>query len=366
MWLVGFKSTCKNIMERLATSPVGSSKNKILFFHSLIPHDPITFKRTDLSSQSLFFQPLEFTLENYWGEMGFFVGQVAQLTRHLKQLGIYDKSLVIITGDHGHHIGKLQELYGDDFEGTQGGPWSTKAHMYNAAVLIKPPFKTGPLEISKAASSTLGLRPLVQKYLANETADLLKDFEIKGKNKVVVFKDGSFDPYQYTADHVVLEFTGNVSALAQEFKNSKDDPSHIIGRKITDVAKYLDGEWIKEPAGAWLKDKPAKLLVNTSGVEGKVYRLQLGCAGLINKQYPKQRIKVWLNNKQIGMFLLEKPGINMVELDIPANLLINGANEFKFEPLDAISPKEIGAWDNPQPLSVFLYSFQIIASGDKL
>ncbi len=367
MWLVGYKKISNDIMNRLMTTPVGKSQNKILFFHSMIPHVPLVFKSEHLDLPPFFLKPLELSVENYWNEMGFFVGQVSRLLEHMKEIGIYDRSLIIITGDHGHFIGEKSELYSyagsEDFEGLQKGPWARIAAMYNAAILIKPPFKTGELQISRAASSTLGLRPLVQRYLIDEKSDLLKEFEIVGKNKVVVFKNKiQSNPYESSDDHVVLEFAGNVSSLAQEFVKETGEGQNLsreIGPKIVNAFGYIDDQWIKEPGGAWLKEKPAKLMLNGVGIENKAYKLKMVCTPLINKQHPQQRVRVWLNGKELEMISISTPGEKTIELDIPKNLLVNGINEFKFEPLDAISPKEIEAWDFPQPISVYLSSFSV-------
>ena len=373
MWLVGYKKNSKDIMDRLATAPIGKSKNKVLFFHNMIPHAPIVFKRKDLESMPIFLEPLELTVENYWEEMGFFLGQVNHLLDHMKHIGIYDRSLIIIVGDHGHFIGGQDKLYdypgAEDFEGTQKGSWARAAAMYNPGILIKPPLKRGSLQISRVASSILGLRSLIKQYLASEDLDLSKDFETLGKSKVIVFKDKiSSNPYDVSDDHVVLEFIGNVSSLAQRF--AKDtwkgrDLSYKVGTKTTDVTKYLDGYWIKEKenGGAWLQGKPATLILHTSGVEKKIYKLLMVFSGLINERHPEQRVRVWLNGNELGMASITTPGKNTVELDIPMNLLVNdGVNEFKFEPLDAISPLEIGAWSTPSPISVFLYSMQLLES----
>ncbi|OJW50109.1 MAG: hypothetical protein BGO67_01915 [Alphaproteobacteria bacterium 41-28] len=369
MLLVGYKKTSKDIMERLAVAPIGKSKNKILFFHSMVPHAPLVFRRKYLKSMPLFLKPLEWNVENYWDEMGFFVGQVTRLLDHMKRIGIYDNALIIVTGDHGHFIGEQDDLYKypgtEDFDGIQKGPWARTAAMYNAAILIKPPLMRDSLQISRVASSTLGLRPLIKRYLTDKTSDLLKDFEILGKNKVVVFKDKiKSNPYEVVDDHVVLEFTGNVSSLPEEFvKNiSKyNDISYKIGMKITDIGEYLVGPWIRDNDHAWLKGRPAKLVIRPSGVEKKIYKLQMVLKGLLNNKHRVQRVRLWLNDKELGMLSIKKRKKNMVELEIPMDLLVNDSiNEFKFEPLDAISPKEINAWTTTVPLSIFLYSFQIL------
>lgn len=323
----------------------------------------------------LILKPLELNVENYWDEMAFFVGQLNRLLEHMKRVGVYDKSLIIVIGDHGHFIGDQDSLYtypgAEDFEGHQNGPWARTAAMYNAAILIKPPGKEGSLQISRAASSTLGIRSLIKRYLADETSDLLNGFEILGKSKVVAFKDNiSSNPYEISNDHVVLEFAGNVSSLAQQFE--QDAWKHInisykMGTKITDLSEYLTGHWLKIKGHAWLKGKPAKLVIRPSGVEKKPYKLQMVLKGLLNKRHLVQRVRVSLNNKELGTFSITKRKKNTVDLDIPMNLLVNDSiNEFKFEPLDAISPKEIGAWATIDLLSIYLYSFQLLEAGEQL
>ena len=376
MWIAGYKKTSKNIMDRLALAPIGKSKDKILFFHSMIPHVPIVFKRQNLESMPLFLKPLELTVENYWEEMAFFLGQLTHLFDHMKRLGIYDKSLIIVTGDHGHPIGTQPSLDdhpgSTDFEVFQKGTWTYIAGMYNAAILIKPPLQSGKLKISKAAASTLGLRPLIKQYLTDEASDLLKNFEILGKNKVVVFKNNvTPDPYGYPDNHVVFEFRGNVSALAQQLKKDLWNNCNIVyklGTKVTDVSEYVDNAWLSpENEGVWLQNRPATLCMRIPNIEKKFYTLHMDVSGLVNKQHPVQKIRVSLNDKVLGIISITTSlKKQSVDLEIPMNLLVgNGVNVFTFQPLNAISPKEIGAWDFDSPLSMFLRSFQLIPLQEK-
>lgn len=368
MWLIGYKKSSKEIMDRLAVSPIGKSKNKMLFLHSMVPHAPTIFTRSHLKTMPSFLSPSDSQdIEAYWEEMGFFLAQLTELLNHMKKLGIYDKSLIIITGDHGHFISdqeKLKNYTGiEDLDVATKGPWARAVGMYNAAILIKPPLARSPLAISRVASSTLGLRALVKRYLEKKSPDILKEFEILRKNKVVVFKNKiSSNPYQSSDDHMVLEFEGNVSSLAQLFEESVWKSRNILykmGEKITDVTNYIDAKWLPDRGGAWLQKKPAILTIRVPNVEKKSYKLQVDFAPLVNKQHPLQRVHVSLNNTELG--LLSMTDRKIMELDIPPDLLVkNDVNEFKFEPLDAISPKEIGAWATDFPLSAFLWSFQLV------
>lgn len=373
-WLIGYKKTSKSIMDRLAVAPIGKNKNNILFFHNMIPHMPIIFKRKDLGSMPLLLKPLEDNVENYWEEMAFFFGQLKRLVEHMKSIGIYDKSLIIIVADHGHHIGGLDNLYdypgAEDFEGFQKGAWARTAALYNPAILVKPPMKNDSFQISRVASSNLGIRSLIKGYLTNGNSDLLKDFESLKNNKVVVFKDNiRSDPFTVSDDHVVLDVIGNVSSLAQQFEKDRwrhFDIQYKVGTKVTNTHNYLDGHWIKgQDGGGWLKGRKfAKMVLHTSGIEKKPYKLQMELKGLLSKQHPVQKVRISLNKKEIGQLSVTTPAKSIVALDIPMNLLVNnGINEFKLEPLDAITPKEIGAWDySTAPISVYLYSFQLLES----
>jgi hypothetical protein len=365
-WLVGYKIKSTEIMDRLAEAPIGKSKNKIFFFHSMIPHAPCVFKRKDLEFMPLLLDPLDLNVENYWEETAFFLGQLSRVFEHMKRLGIYDKSLIIITGDHGHFIGGQGKLYeypgSEDFEGDSRGAWARFVSMYNPGILIKPPLTEGALQISRAASSTLGIRPLVQRYIANQT-ELLKDFELTGQNKVIVFKEGiTSDPYQSPDEHILLEFSGNASALAHIFKNSQwveRDLLYKIGNKITNFKNHLNCKWLLETGGAWLQGRSADLSILLPDIEDKAYKLQVSFSPLVNKRHPIQRIRISLNNTVLGLFSFKEKQI--LDIVIPKGLFVKDKiNKFTFEPLDAISPKEIGAWESSSELSVFLQSFQLL------
>ncbi len=151
----------------------------------------------------------------------------------------------------------------------------------------------------------------------------------------------------------------NYSSAEKQSRSA--DYDYQVGVELTHFPHFIDTAWLTAgcDGGAWLQDKAAKIFINMSGIDGKDYELCLKLSPLINEQHPLQRVRVLLNNHELGVLFLTAEK-NQEILQIPDGLITKKQlYTFTFEPLDAVSPKEIGAWETPTPLSVFFRSFQV-------
>jgi hypothetical protein len=368
--LVGYKLVSRDMMNRLAHEKIGPSQNKLIYIHSLVPHVPITFGPADLKETRQRPEPLGLKVENYWNEMNFFMGQVRALVDHMKEIGIYDKSLIIITGDHGHLIGENEDLYKnnkgtEDFAGSTKTVWGRAASMYNAAILVKPPYQSKPMAISRETASTMGIRPLINAYIkaTDNPTDVLATFKIGGANKVVLFKDQvKSNPYLESNDHVVCELNGNVATLVTKFLDDRAAEPYEMGTKMEPVINNLDQHWVREEKGAWLKDRKGTVFMRLNSVNpAKSHQMLLDFHALANEKYPSQRVHITINGFDAGIVKSRCLERATYAVNIPAGVLIkSGLNSIEFEPLDAVLPQDIGAFTFASPLSIYLYSFQIV------
>lgn len=129
------------------------------FFHVMSPHAPMVVdeqcafagRALDRNRQTVTWQS-RCTLE-------FVVG----LLDRMKQLGIYDSTLIVLMADHGGHIPPDRYHPPDPANGFAIHPWIVA--MASPLLLIKMPGASGPLSSSPAQTSALDVAPTISSAL---------------------------------------------------------------------------------------------------------------------------------------------------------------------------------------------------------
>jgi hypothetical protein len=110
-----------------------------------VPHWPVSL---DANCNYIGARPMR--RPNYTDQARCGIRRVGELLDKLRQLGLYDSSLIIISSDHG------VALPPNGFVGERdvfGGPLSEIAGSSLALLVVKPPQSNGPVRISEAPSS---------------------------------------------------------------------------------------------------------------------------------------------------------------------------------------------------------------------
>ncbi len=162
---------------------VGHDRPLYKYVHVGIPHWPMT-----LDADCNYIGINRASRELYTGQARCAVRRVAEFLDKLRQLGLYDTSLVLISSDHG--IAIPPDGFSGDRE-TVGGPLSNMSGSALALLVVKPPNGSGPLVISQAPTTigdipativdTLGLNnpfPGVSAMKVDEHAARLRSFAV--------------------------------------------------------------------------------------------------------------------------------------------------------------------------------------------
>ena len=223
LWLTQLKVESAILLSKMSAAPVGNDEKKISLIHNFIPHVPVVFKKDDVTNARTNYIPQKkASPENVMDELEYFFPKVSELLNHLKKIGVYDKSMIIITGDHGHFIGNEKKMYSrysgaSDFKGYQFGNWARSAAMYNPAIFIKPIHNNSPATISHKPISLINLRELINLYIEEKHTKieviLNKGYQDQLHEIKVFKKNISTSPYQSTKDHYTLKFKGNITNL---------------------------------------------------------------------------------------------------------------------------------------------------------
>ncbi len=115
------------------------------FIHVGIPHRPVT-----LTAECEYVEGMSRAREYYKGQTRCAVRRVVALLDRLRELGVYDSSLIVITSDHG--IGYAPLNFVNDRQ-TPAGALSIVAGKSKALLIVKAPGSRGPVRVSNAPTT---------------------------------------------------------------------------------------------------------------------------------------------------------------------------------------------------------------------
>jgi len=115
------------------------------FIHVGIPHRPVT-----IEADCDYVEGLRPTRENYKGQTQCAVRRLVAILDRLKDLGVYDNSLIIVSSDHG--IGYAPQKFVNDQQ-TPAGALSTLSGKSMALLVVKAPGSRGAVRVSHAPTS---------------------------------------------------------------------------------------------------------------------------------------------------------------------------------------------------------------------
>ena len=370
-YVSSLKSTSYQFMEKLTGTDVGSAANKIFFIHNFMVHSPVETSKKRIQAD---FEAPSSDVE-YLEETLCFLSSLDQFCEHLKRLGVYDNALIIVVGDHGHFSGYSKSLYtsfpgAEDFKGYESGPWARAACMYNPALLIKPPKAEGKTLVSREKVSITHVRLLVDAALKQRLISprdvIVEHLQHNPAMDVIVFSTRTeTSPYTSSKSHVAIQLHGNASELARLFLRADRFTftyhPYSLGTevKITKGNNLLEGAWISEEKGAWLT-KTAYISLSLKNPPSTCdFVLTLNALPLTSDSHPCQRVRVRANGQELGVMTFRQQ--EEQSLTIPGSIVRKHSNKLllELEPIDAVSPKELGKWNTEMRISIFLQTVAI-------
>jgi len=142
-------------------------QDKLLYLWKIATHTPVAFAH---DGQIIDIEPSEMTEQDVLNEVYFFFTQLTRLFDAMKNQGVYDNSLIIITSDHGTFLPNLavrEEHFSqiDDFSmggSAFGNIWPVG--MYNSVLFVKPPNAAGQALLTHDPAWNGDVRALINYY----------------------------------------------------------------------------------------------------------------------------------------------------------------------------------------------------------
>ncbi|MDL2232642.1 LTA synthase family protein [Ruminococcaceae bacterium OttesenSCG-928-L11] len=179
---------------------VEASAEKCLFFWDYTLHAPVVLSQ---NGEVVKQEERKNDEQALIDEITFECKQVNALFEKMKQNNVYDNTLIIILSDHGqHHGAAYRDSIGGDFvDGNKKNGNYVKIGTYNPAILIKPPFSTGAVEISQNDLWNGDLRAILNNYILDFTdispIELAMDARKKNPVVKVMFAESGSNENEY-------------------------------------------------------------------------------------------------------------------------------------------------------------------------
>jgi hypothetical protein len=128
-----------------ARAHVAHDRPNYKYLHIGIPHWPVS-----VNAACDYIGPKSLRRPNYTEQARCGIRRVGAFLDKLRELGLYDNSMIVISSDHG------VALPPEGFPGDRdifGGPLSEMAGSALALLIVKPPAATGPVRVSEAPTS---------------------------------------------------------------------------------------------------------------------------------------------------------------------------------------------------------------------
>ncbi len=346
------------------------------FIHVITPHPPlVTEPDCGFSGKVL---PL--TRENFTNQAACTLKSVGALLDRLKQIGVYDSSLIMIHADHGTELPFRRTDAPELFKVGSGGAevWIGGAPF--PLLLIKPVGAGGEMRVSDAQVELTDLPATVNKLVG-----LGVDFKgisvfdagsgsIRSRRYFGGENDGTAvfirDYYDYLQEVLVKgsvfdQSAWQVGARYDAPKTSKPAPynwnTRILFDQRGDVKKYMGYGWsLPEDSWAWTDGKQASLRIPVRRPGSDVRLTANLSAYLVPEKLTRQRVRIWVNDKHISDWEIRITGFHDESAVIPEQAFDDsGQLNLKFELPDSAAPVDLEAGKDIRFLAIAVRSLQL-------
>ncbi len=354
----------------------GSPRYK--FIHLVTPHAPLV-TREDCSFIG---HEVEYTFENTAAQSLCTLENSLNFVRRLMELGVYDESLILIHSDHGGGVGfDLKTSDGNTVDSSKALDrlWGNPLPL----LLIKPPYAQGRLHISDTWAELSDIPATILDLLGLEPnfpgTRLFAEGSSKNRsryfyNSLIHRNDAAakdrFDQFtEYEIRGSVYDLTAWDIRSEHEVNPLNDREKYIFGTRLSfgtegTFRAFIESGWAMstDKAITWTNGKAASLLIPFEKTQTDILlsaRVKPFLApGLIDSQ----RVTVRVGGSEISRFSLEKGEFQMIEVEIPAGLLMaDGSTRISVELPDAISPSQLNVSPDRRMLGLAFYELQFEA-----
>ncbi|MDE2667093.1 MAG: sulfatase-like hydrolase/transferase [Acidobacteriota bacterium] len=334
---------------------VGDSQPAYHFLHLIPPHPPYV-TRDDGSYAG---RVLPNTRENYRNEARAILKLFLKLLNRLKELNLYDSSLIVLQGDHGSQIPPV--IDGETIE--------TCVPRLAALLTMKLPGSSGALTVSRAQTSLLDIAATIMKASGVDGGFPGRPiFEISPREA----RSRPFVTYRTSTGEPELTkylITGSVFDPAachggEPVAVLRTRPQYEFGTDITfgllgNADDFLGFGWSSPMSnGCWNNGHNSSLKIKLAVPENDLL-LKATLRPYIKPEVPEQQIHVLANGTEIDLWSAGKQQVHQFRAVIPKALIHSPDVEIAFHLPNAVSPRSIGAGGDRRQLAILMRSLSL-------
>lgn len=334
---------------------VGDSQPAYHFLHLIPPHPPYV-TRADGSYAG---RVLPNTRENYLNEARAILKLFLKLLNRLKELNLYDSSLIVLQGDHGSQIAPVID----------GKTIKPCVPRLAALLTMKLPGRSGALTVSRAQTSLLDIPATIMKAsgvdgrFPGRPVFEISPSEARSRT-FVTYRTSSGEP-ELTKYLIAGSIFDPASCVAGEpVAVLRRRPQYEFGTDITfgllgNADDFMGFGWSSPMSnGCWNNGHSSSLKIKLD-VPDTDLLLKATLRPYIRTEVPEQDIHVLANGTKIDLWSAGKQQVHQFRAVIPKALIHSPEMEIGFHLPNAVSPRSIGAGGDGRKLAILMRSLSL-------
>lgn len=373
-----FLSGDLDFAEKIVTqSNTTSEKFTFKFYHLWGTHPPFYL------NERLEREKLEFNRNGYKIQARAALEITKRFLNSLRNIGIYDNSMIFVVGDHGSGVAGSFGLnldvsgYSEDNNTSNIIPTNTITSGL-PLILVKPLYSKGDLKISDAPVSLSDIPKTIVSELGLNDDDYpgysmftVKESDIR-ERRFLEYKWGNNKKPDLSElkEYIVSGFSWLKKSWRPTYRiftpeGIKDSRPHTYqyGSEIKfgvggNASSYqLDG-WssFPEEGFTWTNGKSASLVIPVNQPQSDLI-LKAVLTPFISGEVDVQKVNVYINGEKLGEWIANAAG--EYKISIPKKYISDSLLKINFELLDACSPSELNISNDNRTLGIALQSIVI-------
>jgi len=346
------------------------------FYHLTGPHPPFRL------NEQLEYEELPNNRSGYKEQSKASLRIVGNLLEKLKENKIFDKSIIVVVGDHGMQNG-WYGLNNSQVNSTDQISFVSQGIVTGGIplMLVKPLNSTYPLAISDAPVSLSDIPKSVASELNlsnNFTGESIFTVRDSDKRNLTFYQHtwvleswfGQYLPSMH--EYIVNNFSWDTSSWQPTYRvytpmsvELRPPPQYNPGTLIKfgkdqQSQDFTNSGWSPEDGFVWSDGKSSTIAFSMNRSNSTLMSLQITASPFIVQQkHEFQRVTIYLNKYELGNYSFIQHELQNLEFKIPSNYLNEQEQYLTFNFPDAISPSDLGISSDPRNLAIALSSFSL-------
>ena len=334
---------------------VGDSQPAYHFLHLWPPHPPYVTR----SDGSYAGRVLPNTRENYRNEARAILKLFLKLLERLKELNLYDRSLIVLQGDHGSQIPPFVD----------GKTVDTCVSRMVALLTVKLPGSSGPLTVSSAHTSVLDIATTIMRAAGAEgrfpgrPIFEIKSSEVRARPYFTYTSIGENQEFtKYLIKGSIFDPTSCIANEPVAFQTRR--PLYEYGTEINfglvgNADEYVGFGWSAPMSRGWWNSGGSASLKLTVTVPETDLALKAELIPYITAQVPEQNIYVLVNDTAIDLWSASERRAHQFRTVVPNRLIHSPEVEIRFDLPNASVPRLIGTGADKRKLAILMSSVSL-------